>query len=509
MGMDRHHVNGWIEKEKKGTSPSICGFQGPWVGLCRSGVDCLDLMGSTRSAYSRSRRVALEDQACASPFTSRFSGNILTLAAKSMRGKLFSRLNKTLLMTIAFFLLGAPIKIVAHGVGSGVATKQATSLSSTSLSHPAFPQGFCELGNLSNLQYLDLSGNNFNKPENLEWLPQLSSLEYLDMSTVNLSKVNNWLHVVNKLPYLTSLHLYSLLEWLFNSNTSVVDLDLRFNEFQGSIPDDFTRINSLAHLYLDSNEFEGEIPKAFGGMCNLKTLSLSWNYLNGQLDFIQNLTECANHSLEVLRLDGNQIMGSLPDDLTTFLSLGELSLFRNHLNGTIPVSLGKLSNLEFLYLGDNPLKGVISEAHFSNLTQLKYLDLSNTKLVFNFSSDWSPPFQLDTIMMKSCQLGPRFPKWLQTQKNFHRLDISNSSISDTLSNSNWIFSSQVLLMNLSHNQLSGHVPNLLRDFSLFPILDLSSNKLEGEIPRFLFKAVDLDLSKKYVFKASPIPMYSH
>nr|POE76897.1 putative inactive leucine-rich repeat receptor kinase xiao [Quercus suber] len=156
-----------------------------------------------------------------------------------------------------------------------------------------------------------------------------------------------------------SPRLLRVLEWLFNSNTSVVDLDLKFNEFQGSIPDDFTRINSLAHLYLDSNEFEGEIPKAFGGMCNLKTLSLSWNYLNGQLDFIQNLTECANHSLEVLRLDGNQIMGSLPDDLTTFLSLGELSLFRNHLNGTIPVSLGKLSNLEFLYLGDNPLKALI------------------------------------------------------------------------------------------------------------------------------------------------------
>ena len=112
------------------------------------------------------------------------------------------------------------------------------------------------------------------------------------------------------------------------------------------------------------------------------------------------------------------------------------------LNGTIPESLGKLSNLESLYLGDNPLKGVIFEAHFSELTKLKYLDVSNTLLVFNINFDWVPPFQLEVIGLGSCQLGPQFPKWLQTLKNFSWLDISNSKILDTLSNSNWIFSSQ-------------------------------------------------------------------
>ena len=129
-------------------------------------------------------------------------------------------------------------------------------------------------------------------------------------------------------------------------------------------------------------------------MCNLKTLFLSGNHLNGQLDFIQNLTRCANHSIESL------------------------------------------------HLRDNPLEGVISEAHFSKLTKLKNFDLSNTLLDFNINFDWVPPFQLEVIGLGSYQLGPQFPKWLQTLKNFSWLDISNSKISDTLSNSNWIFSSQ-------------------------------------------------------------------
>ncbi|XP_030970940.1 receptor-like protein EIX2 [Quercus lobata] len=384
-----------------------------------------------------------------------------------------------------------------------------------------------QLGNLSNLQYLNLGGNNFNKPENIEWLSLLSSLEILYMDDINLSKVNNWLHVVNKLPYLTYVHLdscnlpnifsvplvnsstsldvldlssnnltssSSVLEWLFNSNTSVVELYLFENQFQGLIPIAFSKINTLAELGLDSNEFEGEIPKAFGGMCNLKTLSLPLNHLSGQLGFIHNSTHCANHSLEFLDLGQNQIMGSLPD-LTTFPSLTFLDLSQNRLNGTIPESLGKLSNLESLYLQGNSLEGVISDAHFSKLTKLKHLYLSNNLLNFNFSSDWVPPFQLNEINLRFCQLGPRFPKWLQTQKNYYWLDISNSAISDSLSNFNLVFPPQLGYMNLSYNQISGQIPNLSLEFTFPPIVDLSSNKLEGRIPQFLFESGYLDLSK--------------
>ncbi|XP_075663887.1 receptor-like protein EIX1 [Castanea sativa] len=390
-----------------------------------------------------------------------------------------------------------------------------------------------QLGNLSSLQYLDLGWNNFNEPEDLEWLRPLSSLSVLCMTSVNLSKVNNWLHVVNQLPYLTVLVLRtcslpnifpiphvnssnsldvlnlsdnnltsssSVLEWLFNSNTSVVGLGLSHNQFQGLIPDAFSKIHSLELLILNDNEFEGGIPKSFSGMCNLKILSLSSNNFSELLlGIVHNLTGSANHSIEELYLDNNHIMGSFPD-LTAFSSLRVLFLSANRLSGTIPESLGKQSNLERLYIGGNPFEGVISEAHFSKLTKLKVFHIYNNSLVFNFSSNWVPPFQLEQLYFVSCQLGFGLPKWLQTQKSYYWLDLSNSTILDTLSNSYWIFPNQKFYMNLSDNQISGHIPNLSLESSFGSIIDLSSNELEGEIPSFVFRGVHLDLSKNMLSK---------
>ena len=95
----------------------------------------------------------------------------------------------------------------------------------------------------------------------------------------------------------------SVLEWLFNYNTSIVELYLFGNQFQGMIPNAFSKIKSLVHLYLNDNEFEGGIPKSFGSMCNLKTLSLIRANLNGKfLGIIHNLIRCAQHSIEILYL---------------------------------------------------------------------------------------------------------------------------------------------------------------------------------------------------------------
>lgn len=122
------------------------------------------------------------------------------------------------------------------------------------------------------------------------------------------------------------------------------------------------------------------------------------------------------------------------------------------------------------------------------------MDLSLNQLVLNLSSDWIPPFQLDDILLSDCKLGPRFPKWLRTQKSYTRLDISNNGISESIPTWFWNSSTGFQFVYLSGNLISGLLPNSSLQWETYPEIDLSSNELEGPISLFLFQVCALNLS---------------
>ncbi|KAG6714458.1 hypothetical protein I3842_05G203400 [Carya illinoinensis] len=366
-----------------------------------------------------------------------------------------------------------------------------------------------QLANLSRLISLDLKWNDdLTEVHNLDWLIHLSSLKSLDMHAVNLSLVVNWPNKVMMLPSLKHLSLIqcslstttpqllsinansssqlSLLDlsgnylncsiflWLFNSTTSLVDLHLGDNELQCSIPDAFGSLNSLKTLYLGGNKLVGGIPKSFWNLCSLGSLYLLHNNLSGNLsEFMSNASGCLVDSLQNFQISNNRFTGPLPE------------------------SIGSLSNLQMLDVSKNSLAGLISDAHFSNLTKLKELYLGSNSLILSFSNDWVPPFQLDAINLSSCRLGPAFPKWLQTQRNYFMLDISNAEISDIIPAWFWDFSPRLSFLNMNNNELHGNLANLSSSrLHEFAIIDLSTNRLDGLIPHFdgLVNVSSLDLS---------------
>ncbi|KAJ6976860.1 hypothetical protein NC653_028894 [Populus alba x Populus x berolinensis] len=405
-----------------------------------------------------------------------------------------------------------------------------TSLRYLNLSYNFFTETIpFQLANLSRLQSLDLSYSFDGSVENLDWLSHLSSLERLDLSGSNLSKVNNWLQVITNLPrlkelrlnqcslpdiipsppfvnsskFLAVLHLSknnlssAIYPWLYNFNKSLVDLDLSGNQLKGSIPDAFRNMSALTNLVLSGNQLEGGIPRSLGEMCSLHVLDLCHNHITEDLsDLVQNLYGPTESSLEILRLCQNQLNGSLPD-IARFSSLRELDISYNLLNGRIPESIGFLSKLEHFDVSFNSFQGVVSGEHFSNLSKLQCLDLSNNSLVLRFKSDWNPTFQLNTIRLSSCKLGPSFPQWLQTQRNVHLLDISSANISDKIPDWFWNLLPTLAFLNLSHNLMSGTLPDLLSVDVVdgtFPGFDLSFNQFEGLLPAFPSTTSSLILS---------------
>jgi Leucine-rich repeat (LRR) protein len=125
-----------------------------------------------------------------------------------------------------------------------------------------------------------------------------------------------------------------------------------------------------------------------------------------------------------------------------------------------------------------------------------YLNLSYNSLALKFSDNWVPPFQLSTINLSSCNLGPSFPKWLQSQKQLQILDISNAEISDVVPVWFWTQTTNIQVMNISYNNLIGTIPNLpIIFFKPYCRVILDSNQFEGSIPPFFRSAALLRLSK--------------
>ena len=120
------------------------------------------------------------------------------------------------------------------------------------------------LGYLTSLKVLEITGHRYTNGNLRGSIPDglgdLINLEYLDLHGNNLSgKIPSALGKLNKLEY----------------------LDLRMNNLRGSIPASMGELTSLEGLDLSENSLTGEIPVSFADLANLEDLYLSGNHLTG------------------------------------------------------------------------------------------------------------------------------------------------------------------------------------------------------------------------------------
>ncbi|CAL4948885.1 unnamed protein product [Urochloa decumbens] len=356
-----------------------------------------------------------------------------------------------------------------------------------------------QIGNLPRLLYLDLNSiydDSYIYSTDLAWLSRLTTLKYLDLSKVNLSTVTNWVHVVNKLPSLVTLNLRFC--GLQNVIPSPVNVNLTSLEYLDLY--EVGNMTLITRLYLNVNNLTGTIPTTFKNLRNLEELLLYGNNINGPVAVLLERLPTEN-SLQDLTLFENNLSRNLPNQLRHLRNLTSPDLNKNELSGEVPTGISILSKLKELRLGSNNLHGTITENHFAEMASLSFLELFGNSLSMVFQHGWRPPFKLDIAVLhkmeaetmdfsKNC-LASSLPK---LPENLRSLDHSRNNLSGLLPSE-----LGKTIVDLSENQLHGTFPNCeernssrnKNNSSNMVMLNLNANNLSGEFLVFLCKCQKL------------------
>ena len=300
--------------------------------------------------------------------------------------------------------------------------------------------------------------------------------------------------------------------------TNLTRLDLRDNGLRGEIPSELENLTNLTAVYLSGNELRGCVPKAWRNVAvyGLRSLGLPFcaalsatdaatattdrealvalynatdgaNWLNSAnwlsdapLGAWRGVTTDESGRVITLDLSGNGLNGEIPSELGNLTNLAFLSLWDNQLSGEIPPELGNLTNLTALFLFSNQLNGSIP-SELGNLTNLTALFLLENELSGEIPSKLGNLTNLTALALWSNQLSGEIPSELGNLTNLTQLYLWGNRLSGSIPSALGNLTNLTEL-GLSENGLSGEIPPELGNLINLKLLSLAGNQLRGCVP---------------------------
>ncbi|QCD94329.1 LRR receptor-like serine/threonine-protein kinase FLS2 [Vigna unguiculata] len=359
------------------------------------------------------------------------------------------------------------------------------------------------------LEHLSLQGNQINGT-----IPDLSAFSALMSLDLSNNHLNGKIREDSNLPF----HLETL--------------SISSNFLEGGIPRSFGNACALRSLEMGDNRLSVEFSMIIHHLSgcarySLKELYLRMNEINGTLIDLSIFT-----SLRVLSIGENKLSGKILKNIQFPPQLEDLDIQSNSLNGVFTdCHFVNVTKLSYLDLSNNPLTLTFTQ-NWVPPFQLRYIWLKSC-LLGTFPKWLRKQNKYDELDISNSKILDVVPRWFWAKLasgNVGSIDISNNSLHGIipnivgknivdflilasnqfegpippflrgsifldLSNNNFSDSHSFLCasgleetlyqLDLSHNHLSGQIPDCWSHFKSLAYLDLSHNKFSENIPTSL------------------------
>ncbi|KAH7437087.1 hypothetical protein KP509_05G055600 [Ceratopteris richardii] len=255
-----------------------------------------------------------------------------------------------------------------------------------------------------------------------------------------------------------------------NGTDHVIELRLFDMNLTGTIDPALGNLTQLHTLDFMWNNITGPIPPEIGNLNNLFLLLFTGNKLTGQLP-----PEIGNLSaLNRIQVDQNNLSGPIPSTFQFLKNVQHVRLNNNSFNGSIPPELGGLGKIIHLLLDNNEFSGDLPP-ELSNISSLLILQVDNNHLSGSIPSSYSQLEGLRKLSLRNCNLTGAIPD-LSAMSNLTYLDLSGNRLSGQLPSD---ISPLMTVIELSHNELDGDIPDVFYKLGDLQLLSLRNNFLNG------------------------------
>lgn len=221
-----------------------------------------------------------------------------------------------------------------------------------------------------------------------------------------------------------------------------------------------------------------------------------------------------NRKGRVVRLDlqANNLAGSLPASIGELTELRYLNLKQNRLTGDLPEEIANLESLQFLLLSGRTFDPHYTNDHhpgkenettneftgqlppeWGDLPRIEHIELSHNRLSGNIPPEWGKMTTLRGLWLNGNGLGSELTAVLGNLINLRNLTLSHNNYNGVVPEE-WSEMRQMRFLRLNNNNLEGNFAISFSNWKYLNLFYLNKNNFSGEFPSFLVSGQLTNLS---------------